>query len=176
MATFALPGFRQATALTQNEFESRWEYPTATSAALTKPIEHSFLFQSKGNDYGIRVTTNGATAPAWVEPAISAIIEVQALPENWDSYGGRKTNRDLIIQSLSVLELIMEVATPAPSVVPLGDGGLQLEWHRKQQDLEIAFPADDTPQYYYQNRASGVEQEGFASDVLNLAQLLRNIA
>jgi hypothetical protein len=70
----------------------------------------------------------------------------------------------------------MEDSSPAPAVVPLGDGGLQLEWHRKQQDLEVVFPADDTPQFFYQNRSTGVEQEGFACDVLNLAQLLRKIA
>jgi hypothetical protein len=70
----------------------------------------------------------------------------------------------------------MEPATPAPSVVPLADGGLQLEWHRKQQDLEVAFPTDDPPQFFYQNRTTGASQEGFANDVSNLAQLLRNIA
>jgi hypothetical protein len=70
----------------------------------------------------------------------------------------------------------MDGASPAPSIVPLGDGGIQFEWHRKQQDLEITFAADDTPQFFYQNRATGVEQIGLASDVTNLAQLLRNIA
>ncbi|MFY9855315.1 MAG: hypothetical protein WAK26_15700 [Terracidiphilus sp.] len=101
---------------------------------------------------------------------------IQTLPENWDSYGGKKVNRDLISQSLSVLGLIMDVASPAPSVVPLGDGGLQLEWHRNQQDLEITFPADESPQFFYLNRSTGVGQEGFASDVASLAQLIRNIA
>ena len=70
----------------------------------------------------------------------------------------------------------MENASPAPAVVPLGDGGLQLEWHRKQQDLEVVFSADDTPLFFYENRTTGVEQEGFASDVAKLAQLLRKIA
>jgi len=70
----------------------------------------------------------------------------------------------------------MEAASPAPSVVPLGDGGLQLEWHRKQQDLEITFAADDAPQFFYRNRAIGVEQDGYADDVIKLTQLLRKIA
>jgi hypothetical protein len=173
MATLALPAFG---ALTHNEIKSRWECPVASSAALTKPKELTFVFPSRGNDYRIVVTTNLATAPAWIEQTISAFIEVKALPENWDSYGARKINSDLISQSLSALGLIMDATSPAPSVVPLGDGGLQLEWHRKQQDLEITFPADETPQFFYQNRATGMEQEGFASDVTNLAQLLRNIA
>jgi hypothetical protein len=174
MAAIALPVFRPATALTENQFESRWEFPVASLAALTKPKELAYVVSSKGSTYTIVVTTG--RIPGWVEPTISAFVGIQSLTENWDSYGGREINRDLISQSLSVLGLIMAEASPAPSVVPLGDGGLQLEWHRKQQDLEIAFPADDIPQFFYKNRAAEVEQEGFASDVMSLVQLLHNIA
>jgi hypothetical protein len=45
-----------------------------------------------------------------------------------------------------------------------------------QQDLEVVFPADDTPQFFYRNRTTGVEQEGFASEITKLAELLRKIA
>jgi hypothetical protein len=174
MAAFALPAFQPATALTDSQFESRWEFPATSSAALTKPKEREFVFPSGRSTFRIVVTTS--EIPAWVEPTISAYVGVQTLPENWDSYGGKKINRDLINRSLSTLGLIMGPASPAPSVVPLGDGGLQLEWHRNQQDLEIVFPADDLPQFYYRDKRAGEEQEGPASDVSNLAQLLRNIA
>jgi hypothetical protein len=174
MAAFALPAFQPATALTGNQYESRWEYPATSSAALTKPKERAFIFPSGKSTFRIVVTTN--TIPTWVEPTVSAFIGIQTLPENWNSYGGKRINRDLISQSLSTLELIMGPASPAPSVVPLGDGGLQLEWHRNQQDLEIVFPADDLPHFYYGDKRVGTEQEGSASDVSSLAQFLSNIA
>jgi len=161
-------------ALTAKQFESRWESPTADAAALSKPKEQAFLFPSKGSIYRIVVTAN--ELPKWVEPTISAFVAVQTLPDNWDSYGGKRVSIDLIIQSLSILERLMEETSPPPSVVPLGDGGLQLEWHRKQQDLEIVFPADNAPQYYYCNRANGSQKEGFANDVMSLVKLLRIIA
>lgn len=176
MATLVWPAFRPATALTENQFEPQFESFVASSAALTRPREQALVFPSKGSAYRIVVTTNQVPTPAWVEPTMSAFVGVQMLPDNWDSYGGRKTNRDIISQSLSVLALIMQATSPAPSVVPLRDGGIQLEWHRKQQDLEIAFPADAKPEFLYQNRGTGEEQEGQASDVMALAQLLRNIA
>jgi hypothetical protein len=175
MAALAQPVFRSTMSLTESQLDSRWEHPVANLAAFTSPRKHSFLFPSKGSAYRIIVTTDQSPPPAWIEPTISALIGVQALPEGWDSYGGKKISRDLISQSLSVLEMIMGTTSPAPSVVPLGDGGLQLEWHRKQQDLEIAFPAHDPPQYFYQNRATGGEQEGSASDITTLVQLLRKI-
>ncbi len=174
--SLAQPTLRPTKALTDGQFESRREASVASLAAFTRTRELTFVVPSEGSSHRILVTLTTDHLPSWVKPAISAIVGVQNLSENWDSYGGRKISRDLIKQSLSVLELIMGADSPAPSVVPLGDGGLQLEWHRKQQDLEITFAADDTPRFYYQNRATGVEQPGFASEVANLTQLLRNIA
>ncbi len=176
MAANVLPAFQRIPALTEGQFEARWAFTAASSAALTKPKEQSFVFPCEGSKYRIVVTTNKLPAPAWVEPTVSALVDVQSLPDNWDSYGGRKINHDLISRSLTTLERIMDATSPAPSVVPLTDGGLQLEWHRKQQDLEIVFPIDDTPQFSYVNRTTGTELEGFARDVVTLFQLLQGIA
>ena len=147
MAALVLPAFQPAAALTDDQFEPRWDHSAASLAALTKPKARVGVFPSKGNAYRIVVTTSQMPTPVWIEPTISAFIGIQALPDNWDSYGARKVNRDLISQSLAILESIMEATSPAPSVVPLAGGGLQLEWHRKQQDLEIAFSVDAPPQY-----------------------------
>ncbi len=174
MAALALPSFGQITTLTENEFEPRWKHRVATSAALTKPKEVTFIVPSEGSAYRIVIATE--EIPGWVQPTIAAFIGIQKLSDNWDSYGGKRVSFDLIRQALSILGSIMEVNSPIPSVVPLGDGGMQLEWHRKQQDLEIVLAADDVPQFYYQNRTAGIELEGFASDTTGLAQLLRKIA
>ena len=176
MAAFAFPAIWRTGALTANEFELREEPTAASLAALTKRKEQSFEIASNGGTRYVIVTTHPLPVPAWVEATISALIGIQSLPDNWDSCGAKKINRDLISQSLSLLEQIMETTSPAPSVVPLGNGGLQFEWHRRQQDLEIAFPADEAPQFFYRNRATGTDQEGFASDVTKLISLLRGAA
>jgi hypothetical protein len=183
MAAIALPTFQPTMALTGDQFESRWEYPAASSAALSKPKVRLYKFPFGKSAFNVAVTGSLVPAaltenslPAWVEPTISAFMTVQSLPENWDLYGGKRVDSGMVAQSLSILGQIMDSASPAPSVVPLGDGGLQLEWHRNQQDLEIAFPSDDLPQFYYRDRSAGTEHEGPAGDVSNLARLLRNIA
>lgn len=174
MAAIALPLFQPTTGLTGDQFETRWEQSAASSAALTKPKERAFLVASVRSNYRVVVTTE--RPPAWVGPTISGFIAIQTLPDNWDSYAGKKICRDLISRSLDTLGLIMEEWSPAPSVVPLGDGGVQLEWHRKQQDLEIAFTSDDAPEFFYANLATGVQDEGFASDLVRLSRLLRSMA
>jgi hypothetical protein len=160
-------------ALTGNQFASRWGY-VASSAALTEPREEAFTISYGGGAY--RIVLKNTLLPAWVEPTISAFIGIQTLEENWNSYGGKPINNDLIKQSLSILETIMQANSPAPSVVPLGDGGLQIEWHKRQQDLEIVLSSDEVPQFYYRNRATGAEQEGFANELAELTRLLSDLA
>lgn len=173
MATLALQGPVSTTALTGNQFASQWEYPAASSAAFTGPREQAFTWSAGASAY--RVVFRSNALPAWVEPTISAFIAIQKLSDNWDSYGGKATNRDLIKQSLFILGLVMQSDSPAPSVVPMGDGGIQFEWHRRQQDLEIVFPADEAPRFYYRNRATAAEEEGFANEIERLTRLLRDL-
>jgi hypothetical protein len=183
MAAIALPQFQPTTALTGDQFESRWEHPATSSAALSKPKVRRYKFSFGKSAFKVVVTEHVVPAgftenslPTWVEPTIAAFMTVRSLAENWDLYGGKAVGSDVVVESLSILGQIMDAASPAPSVVPLGDGGLQLEWHRNQQDLEIVFPSDDVPQFYYRDRRAGIEQDGLASDFSNLARLLRGIA
>ena len=174
MATLALENPASTTALTENQFAMQWESPVTTSAAFTEPREQAYTFASKASAY--RVVLRNEVLPAWVKPTILAFVRIQNLTDGWDSYGGKATNRDLIKQSIFILGQIMQPDSPAPSVVPIGDGGIQMEWHRRQQDLEIVLAADDAPQFYYKNRATGTEQEGFANELANLTRLLINLA
>jgi hypothetical protein len=168
-----LQGPASSAALTENRFASRWGYE-ASSAALTEPREEEFTISFGTSAY--RVVLRDVSLPAWVKPTIFAFIGIQTLGENWNSYGGKPINTDLIKQALSLLESIMQADSPAPSVVPIGDGGLQIEWHRKQQDLEIVFPSDEVPQFYYKNRATGADQEGFLNELADLSRLLADLA
>jgi hypothetical protein len=178
MATLALKSPLSTTALTENQFAPQWEYPGASSAAFTEPREQAFTVSARTSAYRVVVRNNASPAndlPAWVKPTISAFIGIHNLPDNWDSYGGKAINRDLIQQSLSILGLVAQPDSPAPSVVPMGDGGIQIEWHRKQQDLEIVFPADEPPQFLYRNRGTGMLDEGSADETEKLIRLLSGL-
>ena len=113
--------------------------------------------------------------PSWVKPTIARLVDVQRLPENWDSYGSHPIKAELIKNALGVLGATMSQNIPAPAVVPLADGGLQLEWHRRQQDLEIVFSADEPAQFFYRNRATDQQDEGLARETNKLASLLLNL-
>jgi hypothetical protein len=70
-------------------------------------------------------------------PLLDTAKRLSKLPENWDSYGARTVNPDLIEYGLSLLNELTTSGTPLPAMVPTSQGGIQFEWHCRGIDLEI---------------------------------------
>ena len=110
---------------------------------------------------GIRFTVESDSfeLPRWLEPTLRSFADLVNLPPNWDSYGGRPIEHRAINEALNVLTSIMEDSTPAPSVVPTSEGGLQLEWHVAGVDLEIALPVSGSAEISCEGPSSSWEGE-----------------
>jgi len=75
-----------------------------------------------------------APTPAieWRDVATARLAELERLAPGWDSDGGlpvRRRHANRAIQFL--VRLMADASTPIalPDIVPLADGGVQLEWH-----------------------------------------------
>lgn len=77
--------------------------------------------------------------PEWANVVESRLDELHELPENWDTYGGVPVSREVTTYSLAILGAVMQIDTPAPDIVPLPHGGIQMEWHAPDHDLEITI-------------------------------------
>jgi hypothetical protein len=75
--------------------------------------------------------------PNWVEPSLKALTQLLVLPPNWDSYGGRPVDPANVWAVWELLKNIMTDAFPIPSIVPTSQGGVQVEWHVGNVNLEI---------------------------------------
>jgi hypothetical protein len=100
------------------------------------------------------------TTPPWLKPTTLALLDLLQLPRNWDGYGAVQIREQIAQDALMVLVEIMDDDTPVPSIVPLSDGGIQIEWHRHGQNLEIEFRAEEVPTFYYYEDDSDLEDEG----------------
>jgi hypothetical protein len=69
-----------------------------------------------------------ASLPLWLEPTLSRMRELSALGRDWDRRGSAAVRQDALQFAYSVLMEVMAPTTPAPSIVPLGHGGVQLLW------------------------------------------------
>ena len=173
MAAHVLPNL-QTTAWARESFLPRWQLPLTSSVALVPLGEPAISHATKSTAY--IVSSNGDPFPGWVKPTIAAFNEIGNLSDNWDTYGGKAINVEVIRQSFSLLRSVMQPNSPTPSIVPLSDGGLQIEWHRKKQDLEIVFPFEEDGLFLYSNRATGNELEGSVREIEKLADLIGRLA
>jgi hypothetical protein len=97
-------------------------------------------------------------AGAWLGELQEQLQELLRLPEGWDSYSAEPISRQAASETLRFLS-VAPVISPAPALVPVNDGSLQLEWHRQQIDLEIRFCADGRIEALFEDLQTGDEWE-----------------
>lgn len=68
--------------------------------------------------------------------ALKEILQVAALPEDWDTYGSPSPAPRLVDTCIALVDLVDDL--PVPRVVPIPEGGIQLEWTTGERELEVA--------------------------------------
>ena len=77
----------------------------------------------------------------WRPRVEQRLAKLSAYAEGWDGYSAMPPQPSIIAYARSTLNSVMMPSTPAPSIVPLSGGGLQLEWHTNGYDIELAIYA-----------------------------------
>jgi hypothetical protein len=116
-------------------------------------------YYSRGRAYQIEWQDYGQPLPLWFDPLMQGLVDLLTLPENWDSYGAPPIVPKIINDAMSLMNGVLGPSSPAPRVVPLSSGGLQLEWHRNGIDLEVVFDRDEQAFFYLRNRQNDDESE-----------------
>lgn len=66
--------------------------------------------------------------PDWRQRAVAELAQLERLTPDWDGYGGLPVARVHANRALRFLRRFMTDQSPMPEIVPLADGGVQLEW------------------------------------------------
>ena len=122
--------------------------------------------------------TEGQPLHAWVGSILQGFANLLTLEANWDGENGKPIAPALVSSALKFVDriLMVDFRLPPPSVVPISDGGLQIEWHRAGKDFEIEFSPDGSIRYYYYDSSTGGEQEGSVThDMSTVQQLLEQL-
>jgi hypothetical protein len=90
-------------------------------------------------------------ASPWYREALERIKSLTALAADWNGYQAHEVKGDMVIDAVEFLAKIAFPGIAAPSITPLADGGLQIEWHRGGLDVEVAF-SDQDPGIYVADR------------------------
>jgi hypothetical protein len=77
----------------------------------------------------------------WEKPVRDRLNHICALPTGWDGYKGQPTRFVVAEFAVQVLRRVCKPDTPAPAIVPLPSGGLQIEWHTDNATIELIVRA-----------------------------------
>lgn len=82
------------------------------------------------------------TQAPWLDQVSANLRELRHLKAGWDSYGAPRITGRAIRRMVSLLEDVATASTPAPSIAPTSEGGVQVEWHEGGMDLELRSDSD----------------------------------
>lgn len=104
--------------------------------AVAKP--HSSGRESAEVPQIYQVTLSSAPS-GWYGAALNRISQLTELAAGWNSYASREVQADMAMETVRFLATVAYPGIAAPAIIPLADGGLQVEWHRGGLDVEITF-------------------------------------
>ena len=96
----------------------------------------------------------------WLSCVMDQLGHLLSLEENWDSYGAKRVSFHSAVAMLNLIPSIAAAESPVPTLVPTNVGGIQLEWHENNIDLEIEIGPRGKPQVYVFDASSETEFEG----------------
>ena len=113
----------------------------------------------------------------WPGPVKRCLDQLLELELNWD---GRRSSRVSPETALFAFQLLTNTMPPegrGPSIVPLGNGALQLEWHTIAADLEIEVCKPNVVSVWYEDHETADEQEfEVTTDFRRLTGLIWSVA
>lgn len=108
--------------------------------------------------------------PAWLYPVLHRLQHLSKLTEGWDSYGGAPPSDKSVFTALAVISHVLNYESAAPPIVPLSEGGVQLEWQSQGEELEIRIgPNGEISAFRFDERAG----RGDEIDQVTLSDLSR---
>jgi hypothetical protein len=110
--------------------------------------------------------------PSWLYPALDRLQHLSSLADNWDSYGGRRLADEAVFTALAVIARLLSDESVPPAIVPTSEGGVQLEWYREGDELEIRVGPNGDISAFRLNEGAGEEAEVHNVSLSNLAPLV----
>lgn len=140
----------------------------------TYALSDSVSTRIVGSAGNASTTDLDSLSPGWAGPVLTDVEALLALGADWNGYGAPKVDRAALGEALQILWSSATAATPPPSLVPTGVGGVQLEWHSHGFDIEVYFhPREVGAGLFVQDHREGTEIETrLLDDVTSLAQAL----
>jgi hypothetical protein len=111
--------------------------------------------------------------PVWLQPTLDQFAQIAELGNDWDRRGSAEVRHDVLSFALRNVLTTLPPTAPAPAVIPLGHGGIQLVWNTDCAEIEVEVIAPNDIIAYHFDKASGEEfEEPLTNNLSSLSNLL----
>ncbi len=94
----------------------------------------------------------------WQIEAIRKLLQLLALPRDWDSYGSLPTSEVAVTASVHLILGIDLDYFVSPRIVPVSGGGVQLEWSFGSREVEIEISDERSAEYLKNQHGKPIEE------------------
>lgn len=110
----------------------------------------------------------------WEIEVQEKICALASRTQGWDGQHALPVKWDAGMFALNLLSKVMQSRTPPPTVVPSPIGGVQLEWHERDIDLELHVTAPYSSELWFEDHRTGNSYaRDLADDVEDLRSAIR---
>lgn len=93
--------------------------------------------------------------PAWLWRMFEHVKELLSLPRGWNSYAAAPVTLAAATALLETVRDAMSDRTPFPHISPLSSGGIQVEWHERDLDIEVAIDEGGHSSMWFEDARTG---------------------
>jgi hypothetical protein len=145
--------------------------PALVTEPQEYPVSHSKVtIRNWGQEPSVKIESRGRL-PLSLRTGVKGVADLLKLREGWNSYSAKPLELRNAVAAIELLFDFLEAETPAPIVVPTVQGGLQLEWHRQDVDIEVYVDSPESISFYAERRGS---QESCEEPLAGNEELLRS--
>ncbi|MEX0938314.1 MAG: hypothetical protein WDZ59_10685 [Pirellulales bacterium] len=108
---------------------------------------------------------------------IEDICTIVNLPANWDSHGAYPIDIKCATVAIEIALLYLTRDTPRPSVVPTVRGGIQVEWHVRDFDVELKIDSPEQIELFFEDLRTGESwEEDITTDSARLITAIEKLS
>jgi len=112
----------------------------------------------------------------WVPEVLSRLRALAVLDAGWDGRCAPRISPTVVEIAMQLLRRVMLTDTPAPEIVPTVRGGLQLEWHVPNVDVELEILSPGRHVLSFEDRVLGREFDfELGADLSEFADAVRRV-
>lgn len=126
-----------------------------------------------GSDQNIATDIASVYPAQWHKGVKEQVRQLCLLEANWDKMGSAPIRKDVIDFALHLLERTLPRMAPEPKLTPISNGGILIEWHTSEIDLEIEVEKPFSIYLDFEDRKNSFEQnKEISTDLTEISNYL----